>query len=325
MYWNIKNSLSHNCLFNFIVGDRGVGKTYGCKKWAIEDFLKTGSQFIYLRRYQTELKRTNKFFDDIKSAFPDVEFKVNSPTAYINNKIAGTFIPLSTSKMEKSTPYPNVNKIIFDEFILDKGYHHYLPDEVVNFLEFYNTVSRGRDVTVYFLSNALSVTNPYFLYFNLKMPYNKSISSTNDILIEKASNPEYVNAMKQTRFGKIISNTEYFNYSYGSDFLRDTNTFVEKKPYTATYFYTIVYKGVEFGIWTDINKSGLLYVSNDIDKHCKIKYSITLSDHTPNTMLLKGHSSKFIDNFIQCYKLGLVRFENINIKNMCEDIIKMTI
>ena len=65
MYWNIKNSLSHNCLFNFIVGDRGVGKTYGCKKWAIEDFLKTGAQFIYLRRYQTELKRTNKFFDDI--------------------------------------------------------------------------------------------------------------------------------------------------------------------------------------------------------------------------------------------------------------------
>ena len=83
MYWNIKNSLSHNCLFNFIVGDRGVGKTYGCKKWAIEDFLKTGAQFIYLRRYQTEFKRTNKFFDDIEIAanihiVKIINFKLNT-------------------------------------------------------------------------------------------------------------------------------------------------------------------------------------------------------------------------------------------------------
>ena len=39
MYWDINNSLSYNRLFNFIVGARGVGKTYGAKRWAINSFM----------------------------------------------------------------------------------------------------------------------------------------------------------------------------------------------------------------------------------------------------------------------------------------------
>lgn len=170
MYWDINKSLSYNALFNFIIGARGVGKSYGAKKLAIQNFLKKGKQFVYVRRYKEELKKINKFFDDIKGEFPEHEFKVSPPNFIIDNKIAGTAIPLSTAKIEKSTPYPNVTFIIFDEFILDKGYHHYLPDEVTNFLELYSTVSRSRDVIVYFLSNALSITNPYFIYFNLSLP-----------------------------------------------------------------------------------------------------------------------------------------------------------
>lgn len=38
MYYEIGKALSYNCLFNFIVGMRGVGKTYAFKRWAIQDF-----------------------------------------------------------------------------------------------------------------------------------------------------------------------------------------------------------------------------------------------------------------------------------------------
>lgn len=324
MYWDINKSLSYNALFNFIIGARGVGKSYGAKKLAIQNFLKKGKQFVYVRRYKEELKKINKFFDDIKSEFPEHEFKVSPPNFIIDNKVAGTAIPLSTAKIEKSTPYPDVTFIIFDEFILDKGYHHYLPDEVTNFLELYSTVSRSRDVIVYFLSNALSITNPYFIYFNLALPYGKNIQCKNDILIEMVVDNEYSNKMSNTRFGKIIKNTPYGNYAISNTFLRDNKIFIKKKTSKATCQFIMTYKNEDFGVWVDYNE-GLMYVSKDFDPYCKLHYSFTLDDHTINTMLLKGKTSAVVNNFIEYYKLGLVRFESIGIKNIVNDIIKMTL
>ena len=324
MYWDINKSLSYNALFNFIIGARGVGKSYGAKKLAIQNFLKKGKQFVYVRRYKEELKKINKFFDDIKGEFPEHEFKVSPPNFIIDNKIAGTAIPLSTAKIEKSTPYPNVTFIIFDEFILDKGYHHYLPDEVTNFLELYSTVSRSRDVIVYFLSNALSITNPYFIYFNLSLPYGKNIQCKNDILIEMVVDNEYSNKMSNTRFGKLIKNTPYGNYAISNTFLRDNKTFIKKKTSKATCQFIMTYKNEDFGVWVDYNE-GLMYVSKDFDPYCKLHYSFTLDDHTINTMLLKGKTSTVVNNFIEYYKLGLVRFESIGVKNIVNDIIKMTL
>lgn len=58
-------------------GERGCGKSYGAKKFVIEQFLKKGSQFLYLRRYDNELKEIfekggnqKDYFDDIKEKFP---------------------------------------------------------------------------------------------------------------------------------------------------------------------------------------------------------------------------------------------------------------
>ena len=46
MYYEIGKALSYNCLFNFIVGMRGVGKTYAFKRWAIQDFLKNKNEYL---------------------------------------------------------------------------------------------------------------------------------------------------------------------------------------------------------------------------------------------------------------------------------------
>ena len=68
-----------------------------------------------------------------------------------------------------------------------------------------------------------------------------------------------------------------------------------------------------------------MFVSKDIDPTYPLVYSTTMKDHKPNTMLLKNinrnlHFKRFIEN----YKLGNVRFENINIKNICYEVIKIT-
>ena len=50
-YYSFDYILSHNAVYNFVVGARGLGKTYGAKRKAIKAFLKRGDQFVYTRRY----------------------------------------------------------------------------------------------------------------------------------------------------------------------------------------------------------------------------------------------------------------------------------
>ena len=77
---------------------------------------------------------------------------------------------LSTSQRLKSNAYPLVDKIIFDEFLIDKGSLRYINGEVELMLELVETIFRMRDDNnkVIFIANAISIVNPYFTYFNIK-------------------------------------------------------------------------------------------------------------------------------------------------------------
>jgi hypothetical protein len=324
MYYNICEALTHNKLINFVVSARGLGKTYSAKEWAIRDFLKNGSQFIYVRRFKEELKKPRKsFFDDIIEKFPDVTFKIDGDTIKIDGEVAGNFLSLSTAKIQKSTPFPKVNKIIFDEFIIDSGYYHYLPDEVTNFLEMYWTIARDRDCRVFFLSNAITITNPYFMYFNIKINnLEKRFHHFGDILVDLPRDLEHEEKMFNTRMGKIIKGTSYADYAITNKFLRDDDTFVEKKTGKARHYFTFKYKDKLYYIWVDWSE-GKYFVSKDKDPYQELVFCLTQSDHSPNTMLLKGRKDRMLSEFVENYKLGNVYFEDINIKNIFFEIIKL--
>ena len=49
LFYNFGPILSRNAVFNFCVGGRGIGKTYGATKLGIKNYLKDEQQFIYLR------------------------------------------------------------------------------------------------------------------------------------------------------------------------------------------------------------------------------------------------------------------------------------
>ena len=85
------------------------------------------------------------------------------------------------------------------------------------------------------------------------------------------------------------------------------------------------YKGTIYGVWVDYTE-GKLYISYDYDPSSKIVYTITLDDHTPNTLLLKRpSSSSLFKTFVDGYKLGVVYFESMNIKNIVYEIIRLTL
>lgn len=114
---------------NFIIGHRGVGKSYGFKKWCLDDFIKNGKQFMWVRRYKTELKKIKDgkntiFYDDIRHLYPnhkiDIKGNDNGGSFIIDGKVAGYYLALSVSTSYKSVPFPNVDKLVFDEFLIDK-------------------------------------------------------------------------------------------------------------------------------------------------------------------------------------------------------------
>lgn len=327
MWYNLRQTLSHNCLFNFIVGNRGSGKTYSFKEWAIDDFIKSGKQFIYLRRYQSELDAVKQsLFNDIASndKYSHLKITIEGDNFYIDGELAGFAMALSRATTFKSSSYPLVNKICYDEFIIEGGKVGYLKNEVRNFLDFYETIARMREVIVFFLSNAITMYNPYTLYFDLQLPYGKLVAKKNDVLLELVQNPEYIQAKKQTRFGRLIEGTEYADYAIENAFLLDNNSFIERKGKSAHYYFTFIYEGKNYGVWVD-NKVGKMYVSEDVDTSCCVCFSLTLDDHTPNTMFLKAKRKQTMFKiFLEQFEIGNVRFENKLIKRMCLDIIKST-
>ena len=325
MYYDYSKILTYNAFLNILIGERGVGKTYGASKLVVKQALKNGYEFAYIRRYKTELKKSvPKFF---KALIENEEFKDHTlyskgDTFYLDDVPIGYAMTLSTAQSLKGTNFSKVKFIIFDEFIIEKGQQHYLPNEVENFLGLVETIARMRDVKIFMLANAVSTVNPYFLFFDITLPYNNDIKTFKDglILVQYMKNEEYRQAKRESNFGKLVSGTDYESYAIDNQFRLDNKNFIEKKTGTSRCSFSFKYKENIYGVWFDYNV-GKIFVSQDYNS--KICFSCTLEDHSPNTMfysVAKEYNSW--RTFIKNYKLGNVYFENNKIKLICQDLIK---
>ena len=57
IYLDFNKPISYNAFMTYIITERGLGKSYGAKIFVAQHFLKKHKQFVYLRRYKTELKK----------------------------------------------------------------------------------------------------------------------------------------------------------------------------------------------------------------------------------------------------------------------------
>lgn len=316
--------MSYNALFSFIVGQRTGGKSYGAKKVGIKGFIKKGRQFLYVRRFKSDLKKIGKFFDDIaydeEFVSKKYQFEVKRRQFFLNDALIGEAVALSEQETWKSTPLPNVDLIIFDEFIMKpKGMRRYIPDEVNEFKELYTTVARmGTDhpeVKVLFLGNLLSMVNPYFDYYNISLPYEGKTIFKNDILIYHVKSQQLIEEQKKSRFYKIHGDDNYNQYAIEGKVLIDTNDFISKKEGKCEYQFMLLFNDNVFGIWQNYS-SKLFYVSYDIDPSYKLAYTTDINCHNENTRLVKRSSQDvYYRRFLTAYKDGEVRFESKQIKN----------
>lgn len=333
-YYSFDSLLSRNGVFNFCVGQRGNGKTYGCKKWGITSFLNTGEQFIYLRRYEDEMKTSKAtFFADIENAFPGVLFRVvgmlgqvcRNPGAGDKEKKWETmcfFVVLSKASQTKSVSYDKVTKIFFDEFIIPPGMVRYLPSEATAFLEFYNTVDRWKDKTrVMFLANTVSINNPYFLYFGIEpAPQQEWLSMGENFLVcHFIPAGEFAGQVYETRFGKFIKGTEYANYAVEAEFKDNHQSLVGKRPSAATYLMTLEGDAGTFALWWDLGGK-TFYVSTRRPKQEDI-YVMELERMEEGKNLIE-RNSRVMQNIRGGYAQGKVYFDSAQARNAFAGIFK---
>ena len=188
-FYTLDNILSHNADYNMIYGERSNGKTTAVLRYALEDHIKSGytNQLAIVRRWEEDFKGKNgqQMFENIVHLGWVEDFtkgKYNSIYYYsqrwflscydeFGNKTAQAETPfalgfsITSEEHYKSTSYPNIKTVLFDEFITRQ---YYLPEEFVKFQNLLSTIIRLRtDVKIFMCGNTINKFCPYFAEMGL--------------------------------------------------------------------------------------------------------------------------------------------------------------
>lgn len=321
-YYDPSRILSYNAPWSFVTGARGRGKTYAFKKRVIKKAIDDGDEFIYLRRFKGEAATFKTFFDDIRWEFPGVELSVKGKIAYIGSGKGGTpigqVVYLSAAQMLKSVSLKRVKHIIFDEFILEKGATHYLPDEAAIFEGLYSTVDRWDDrVQVYFLANAFSLTNPYYVKYGIVPTAEFTVEPGTDRFwaVHTDQSEEFAQQVSKTRFGAFLrrQDDENSRYMIDSTFRDGGAEMVEAKPPSAMYSLSIVDGSRPLSLWLGRDLA-VWYVTEGLPR-APNRFTLTPSRVDEVTRLLTPQDS-YLKNIRAAYASGRVRFDKLMTRNL---------
>ena len=217
-YYSYNKILSINCKYNIIFGERSNGKTYGALENALKEYVESGHQAALIRRFFEDFrgkrgqsmcealvvngvveKLTNGKWTGIKyysSRWYLTKTTIEDKTIMDEKPFMYGF-SLNDMEHDKSSSYPMITTVIFDEFIT-RGY--YLTDEFVLFMNVLSTIIRQRDnVKIFMLGNTVNKYCPYFKEMGLK-----HISQMNpgDIDVYTYNNPKLTVAVEYATMGK---------------------------------------------------------------------------------------------------------------------------
>ena len=188
-FYRLDNILTYNADYNVIYGERSNGKTTAVLELGIDDHIKSGyrNQIGIIRRWEEDFKGKNgqQMFDNIiKLGWIEKKTKGKYNSVYYysqrwffckydelgnREEVATTPFALGFSitseEHYKSTAYPDIKTILFDEFITRQ---FYLPEEFVKFQNLLSTIIRLRtDVKIFMCGNTINKFCPYFAEMGL--------------------------------------------------------------------------------------------------------------------------------------------------------------
>lgn len=178
-YYDISKIASLDADYNIILGERTNGKSFAVKEKCINDCLDGNGMFVYLRRWDMDIKKSkvDKYFTDeelikrlkkrTKNEIDCVEYRAGD--LYFSKHVdrmdiervkkCGYAMSLSGETHDKSLNMPNCANVIFEEFVTNSVY---LDDEIDKLFSVVSTIARRKKVKVWLIGNTISRLCPYF-------------------------------------------------------------------------------------------------------------------------------------------------------------------
>lgn len=182
-YYRLTEILKVDAEYYLLLGERSNGKSYAVKEYCLEKAWNDGIEFVYLRRWRDEIKyrSVEKYFDDMvksKTGREYIKELTKGEWTHISvyqgeiffsrydgnkrvrcDKRIGHTMCLTGETHYKSLQFPQVENIIFEEFVTDKGY---TPREPETLQSLVSTVLRRERGHVFCIGNTITQVNPFF-------------------------------------------------------------------------------------------------------------------------------------------------------------------
>ena len=325
---NKKDINGNEPLLYLITSNRSAGKSFGCQDLLLSDFIEKGKEFCIFYRYKYELSSAHLIFEGNLKNNEKFGKELTSEshaegTFYelkLDGKRCGFAVALnSTDTLKKySNIFSNVWNILFDEFQLENG--SYMKNEIDKFLSALMTVSRGggeqsRKVRVFMLGNYITMLNPYFLKLGIFKRANKDkhFLRGDGWICHFDVNESASKAISDNPIFNSFHDSDYFESSTNASFLRDTDCFCENITGKNKYMCTFIYNGLEIGV-RDFYEKDVIFFNSKVDKNCNLRLVFNSQEHNNDTVFARRYRF-LLKQFIELYDSGLLRFENIEIKN----------
>lgn len=227
-YLDIAKILSYGLPFNFIVGGRATGKTYGALKYAYESH----TRFILMRRTQAQTDLINKpEFNPYKAINTDLgsDIQVKSISKYNSRifepaedgeQLLGYTCALSTISNMRGFDASDCRLLIYDEFIPER-HERPIKGEGAAFLNAYESINRNRELKgdpplqVLGLANAFNIANPIFMELGLVGRCEKMKNSDQELFIDRERGILLV-LLQHSRISAAKADTALYRLSSGS-------------------------------------------------------------------------------------------------------------
>ena len=189
-YYRLDKILKTESQYNIIIGSRSNGKTYAVLEYLLKRLCQHGEQFAIIRRWADDFKsrRGNSLFSALENnnlvqkytnnewsniVFQSMRFyfgKYNNGKLVLSEEPIGYAFAISQMEHDKSTSYPKVINILFDEFMTRSEYG-YLNNEFVMFMNTLSTIIRERgdkdNIKIFLCGNTVTFFCPYFQEYGL--------------------------------------------------------------------------------------------------------------------------------------------------------------
>lgn len=257
--------------FNFIIGGRGIGKTYG----TMDYLLQQGQPFIYLRNKDTQLAECSTVFGNPfkrwnKDHGKDVQILTERKHSIIydctdpdDKRLIGYAVALSTFENLRGVDLSDVQYVLYDEFIEKERLKF---QQFETFANFYETVNRNRELLgekplqVIFLSNAQKLDNAILAGYGVipiieRMMKRGKEEYQDDLLYVNLPRSSVSEAKRDTVNYKLTEGTQYYQEAIDNLFAHDSFADIRKLPVNE---YTPLVRIDDIYIWKH-KSTGRLY------------------------------------------------------------------